>query len=346
MSIKVEILKQADPACDEFLKSRSDATIYHTYGWNEVVKRTYNYKLYYLVARDGQAVRGLLPLAYVRSVLFGNRMVSQAHSNYGGPVTDCSQAIDCLYNRAVELAEEHRCDSIEFRNVEPLPYEGLFLRSDKISMRLPLVPDPDEMWKNFKTDAKIRTNVRKAQKAGIITTSGGLELLNEFYNLYTIRMHQLGSPCYSRNLMRTILEILPDNSRIFVARLGHVTVAARFVVNFSGWAESCWGMAMVEYNNLSPNQMLLWEAIKYYCLNGAKWFDFGRSTVDTKYYDFKKRWGAETVPLHYQYWVRPGHKLSITSPDNPKYKRKIEMWKRLPLWVTRLVGPCISRGLP
>jgi FemAB-related protein (PEP-CTERM system-associated) len=346
MPIDVSILEKADPACDEFLKSRHEAAIYHTYGWSEAVRRAYNYRPYYLVARENQTIRGVLPLAYVRSIIFGNRMVSQAHSNYGGPIADSSQALDSLYNRAVELAKEHKCDSIEFRNVNPLPYKELFLRSDKISMRLPLIADPEALWKSFRKDTKVRNLVSKGQKAGIVTVSGGLELLDDFYRLYTIRVHQLGSPCYSKRLMRAILEILPENSRIFVACLGDVTIAAKFIVNFNDCIESCWGATLVEYNHLSPNHTLFWAVMKHYCVRNVKWLDFGRSTVDTRHYDFKKRWGAEEIPLHYQYWVRPGHQLSIASPDNPKYKTKIEIWKRLPLWATRLIGPYISRGLP
>ena len=83
----------------------------------------------------------------------------------------------------------------------------------------------------------------------------------------------------------------------------------------------------------------------YYCAAGARCFDFGRSTVDGPHYRFKKQWVTEQMTLHYQYWVRPGHDLSIVSPDNPKFRRKAELWKRMPLWATRLLGPLISRSL-
>ncbi len=344
--MKVEILESANRGCDEFLKRMPNTTIYHTYRWSEVIKHAFGYKVFYLVAKENQTIRGVLPLAHVRSIIFGNRMISQAHSNYGGPVTDCSEALDALYNRAIELTIETGSKWIEFRNMQPLPYKDLSLNLDKIDMRLRLCADPDELWGSFKKDTKVRKLVRKGQKAGISATSGGLELLDEFYNLYTIRMHQLGSPCYSKNLMRVILEFLPENSRIFVARLGNKTIAVKFIVEFNDLVESCWSATLLEYNNLSPNHSLLWEVMRYYCLKGAKWFYFGRSTIGSGHYRFKRRWDAEQIQLHYQYWVRPGHRFSAVSPNNPKYKRKIEMWKKLPLWVTRLAGPYISRGIP
>lgn len=344
--MEVEILESADSGCDEFLKRMPNTTIYHTYSWSEMVERAYDHRTFYLVAREGESIHGILPLTHVRSRVFGKRMISQACSNYGGPVTNCAQALDNLYDRAVELAYEYDCDSIEFRNIELLPYEELYLSKDKIGMRLRLTADPDELWKSFRKTTKVRNHVRRGQRAGLVTVSGGLKLLDDFYRIYTIRMHQLGSPCYSRKVMKTILEMFPENSRIFVTRLKDIAVGAFFVVNFKEWVESCWGATLIEYNKISPNHSLYWAVMKHFCLAGATYFDFGRSTVEGRHYQFKKQWGAESYQLYYQYWVRPGHQLSILSPDNPKFKKKVEMWKKLPLWLTRLLGPYISRNLP
>jgi len=342
----VSILDGSSPACDEFVGRSPNGKLCHLPAWSRMVERTFGHRGYYLVARDGNAVRGVLSLIHVRSWLFGNRMISQAFSNYGGPLAEDRQTLDALYAEAVGLAERLGCESIEFRNVEPMPYDDLDLRTDKVCMYLPLKGDPDELWRSFKSDTKVRNHVRKAENAGIVAEDGGIELLEEFYRVYAIRMHQLGTPAYPRSLMRGILETFPDNSRLFVARLGNVTVAARLLVHFNGLVQSRWGITLTEYNHLSPNHLLYWAALKHYCRAGASCFDFGRSTVDSGPYRFKKQWGTQIVPLHYQYWVRPGHKLSLANPDNPKYKRRVELWKKLPLRVANLIGPYISRSLP
>jgi serine/alanine adding enzyme len=344
--MEVEILESADPGCDEFLKRMPNTVIYQTYSWGEMVKKAYGHKPFYLVAREGGSIHGILPLTYVHSRLFGTRMISQACSNYGGPVENSAEAMKCLYDQAVKLANEYDCDFIEFRNLELLPFEDLYLNKDKFGMRLSLPDDPDVLWKSFKKTTKVRNHINRGKRAGLVTVSGGIELLDDFYRIYTIRMHQLGSPCYSRKIMKTILEMFPENSRIFVTRLKDAAVGAFFVVNFKEWVESIWGATLIEYNNISPNHSLYWVVMKHFCLAGAKWFNFGRSTVEGPHYQFKKQWGADPYQLYYQYWVRPGYKLSVASPDNPKYQRKIEMWKKLPLWMTRLLGPYISRGLP
>lgn len=343
MPIKVEILNTVDPACEVFVKAMPDGRLCHLPAWSAMVMRTVGHRPFYLAARDGTQIRGVLPLMQVRSRLFGNRMISQAFSNYGGILSDSVEARDALFARAVEVATELNCESIQFRNTQPLPYE-LEPRSGKMCMYLRLDQDPEKIWKSFKP--KVRNQVRKAEKSDITATSGGLELLETFYSIYTIRMHQLGTPCYPRKLMGNILQEFPENSRIFAVRMGELTIGAGFALCFNGLVELPWAATLVEYNTLCPNNLLYWSIMKYYCLANTSFFDFGRCTVDGPTYRFKKQWGTKPVTLNYQYWVRPSHQLSILSPDNVRYQKKIEMWKKMPLWLTRFIGPYISRNLP
>jgi FemAB-related protein (PEP-CTERM system-associated) len=343
VSICVEILKKPDPACDVFVAGRPDATIAFLYAWAQAVSRSTGVKSFYLVARDNSDVQGILPLSQTRSFLFGNRLVSQAFSMYGGILAQNADVRDALFNRAVELAKELRCESIEFRNVSPLPYD-LHMRTGKICMHLPLSPDPQTLWNGF--DPKVRNQVRKAEKSNLAPCDGGLELLDEFYAVYSTRVHQLGTPAYSRSLMKSLLETFPNECRIFAVKLDKLTLGAGFITCFNGFVEIQWAGTFVEYNKFCPNNLLYWSIIQHYCLAGARCFDFGRCTVDGPTYQFKKQWGPTPVELHYQYWTSPGHKFSIATPENPKYKRKVELWKKLPLGLAQFIGPHISKNLP
>ena len=343
--MEVTVESQVDPACDEFVRRMPGAKLCHVSAWGPMVRRATGHEPLYLAARDGGQVRGVLPMTHVRSRLFGNRLVSQAFSSYGGPLADGREALDALFARAVEIATERGAETIDLRADEPLPL-GLTERDDKVSMRLPLVADPEELWKSFTSQSKVRNHVRKARKAGIVTAGGGPELLDEFYGVYTVRMRQLGTPCYSRKLFAAMMETFPDNTRIFVGRLDGRVVGARLVNWFNDLIESVWGVTRTEYNRHSPNHLLYWAVFEHFCPLGAKWFDFGPSTVGGSSHKFKKQWGSKQIPLRYQFWVRPGKQLNVLSPNNPKYKRKVEMWKKLPLWLTRLLGPILSRNLP
>lgn len=341
--MNVDILTNNDSACNAFVSQRPDGKICHLPAWGKAVTRATGLKAFYLAARDNKNIHGVLPLVHAKSILFGNFMVSQGFSDYGGILADSDEARDALFNYAVELATMNNCQTIEFRNIQPLPY-SLEPRTGKMCMHLPLASDPDEVWKSF--NPKVRNQVRKAEKSDIIAADGHIELLNDFYRVYIVRMHQLGSPAYPRKLMQYLLEAFPDNSRLFVVRLDELTIGAGLTFHFNGFVEMPFASTFTQYNNLCPNNLLYWSVIRHYCLAGAKCFDFGRCTVDGPTFQFKKQWGPQPVELHYQYWLRPGHQLSILSPNNPAFKRKVEMWKKLPLWMARLLGPYISCNLP
>jgi FemAB-related protein (PEP-CTERM system-associated) len=315
----------------------------HLPAWSDMLARTMGYEPFYLVAREGNDICGVLPMMRVQSRLFGNRMISQAFSNYGGMLTDYSEAREAFFTYAVELACRLNCESIELRNTEPLPYD-LRVRSEKICMHLALSGDPQELWKSF--EPKVRNQVRKAEKSNITVMHGRLELLKDFYNVYVHRMRLLGTPPYPQKIMRSILETFPDNSRIFLAKLGSLTVGGGLTFCLDGFVEIPWAATLVKYNSLCPNNLLYWSVLEHYCLAGAKCFDFGRCTIGESTYQFKKQWGAQPVKLYYQYWARPGLAFTPVTPDNPKYKWRVGLWKKLPLWVTRIIGPYISRNLP
>ncbi|MBN1508996.1 MAG: GNAT family N-acetyltransferase, partial [Sedimentisphaerales bacterium] len=164
--------------------------------------------------------------------------------------------------------------------------------------------------------------------------------------IWTLRMHELGTPCYPRRLFSSIMESFPDAARIFLARLNDTTTAVLFAYTFQGHVQCSWGAALRDYDEMGPNYILNWGAIEYYCAKGMKWFDFGRSTVGSGQHTFKERWGATPIDLRWQYWTRPGGQLHVASPSDERYRAKVEIWKKMPLWMSRVIGPVISPALP
>jgi hypothetical protein len=78
---------------------------------------------------------------------------------------------------------------------------------------------------------------------------------------------------------------------------------------------------------------------------GARRFDFGRSKAGTGAFDFKRHWGFEPEPLTYGFWLPDGGSPPEINPLNPKYRLFVELWKRQPLWLSKLAGPLIARQL-
>jgi hypothetical protein len=91
--------------------------------------------------------------------------------------------------------------------------------------------------------------------------------------------------------------------------------------------------------------LLYWNLLDRAVQRGQAVFDFGRSTVDSNTHRFKKQWGAREEPAVWQYYLRNGSADAVR-PDNPRYQRLIRIWQRLPVVLTRWLGPAIVRGIP
>jgi hypothetical protein len=80
-------------------------------------------------------------------------------------------------------------------------------------------------------------------------------------------------------------------------------------------------------------------------LRKSHYFDFGRSKDNSGAYKYKRTWGMEPQPLHYLFYMVKATELPDLSPNNPKFKFFISMWKKLPVAVSRLIGPFLSKYL-
>ena len=329
---------------DGYVGAHPDGLNYHQYGWMKVIRDSFGHVTAGLIARDENGtVRGVLPLVRMKSRLFGNFIVSVPFVNYGGLLTDSVETAKLLIAAAVELRDRCGARHVELRHLreEPLP---LACKRHKVTMLLPLADDPEQQWKGF--NAKLRNQVRKAEKSGLSARFGGVELLDDFYEVFVRNMRDLGTPVYGHRFFEQVLSVFPDSTRIIAIYLDGMVVAAGIASWYRETLEVPWASSNKDFKTLCPNNLLYWEAIRFAIGEGFRTFDFGRSTPGEGTYKFKEQWGAQPHPLFWQYALRHGESLPELNPDNPKYALAIRVWQRLPLWVTRLIGPCIVRNIP
>ncbi len=331
------------PLWEAYVASHSQATNYHQLGWKTVIERSFGHQTRYFLAMNDGVVVGVLPLAILKSWLFGRSVVSLPFLNYGGLLTNDEQAEKELVSAASELAIDEGAGSVELRHCEAHGL-GLIPKEHKVSMLLPLASDTDTQWKHL--DAKVRNQIRKAGKSGLTVQIGGKEFLADFYAMFARNMRDLGTPVYGRVFFETILDVFPLHTRIFVVKLQETPVAAGLSSIFNETMEVPWAGSLVEYRSLCPNMLLYWEAIQFGIQHGMKVFDFGRSTPGEGTYRFKTQWGAKAAPLVWEYWMKDGGPLPNISPTNAKFALAIKLWKKLPLSVANLIGPPIVRSLP
>ncbi len=341
--VAVSIATEADRASwDAFVRATPGATGYHEWMWRTVIERSFGHECPYLLARQaaGGSIVGVLPLVQINSVLFGRTLTSLPFLNYGGVVATSDAAGRALVEAARTLLQERRCRHVELRHAARL-FADLPCRQHKVSMRLPLAPG---LWERL--DRKVRNQVRKAEKSNLAVFVGGEDLLDDFYTVFARNMRDLGTPVYARQLFAEVVRAFPDRARVFVTRLGDKPIAGGLTFRTGTMVEIPWASSIREYNSLCANHLMYWRAIETAMADGADVFDFGRSTPGEGTFKFKEQWGAQPLPLYWEYCLQNADALPDQSPKNPKYRLMIETWKRMPLWAANAIGPRIVRSIP
>jgi FemAB-related protein (PEP-CTERM system-associated) len=312
--------------------------------WLQVLARGLRHAPYCFEAVDGERTCGFLALAEVRSLLFGRFLVSLPYLNYGGPIADDEETAKLLINCAVQQADSLGVRYLELRHELATPHPALkHSRTDKVHMRLDLPGECTQLWKDL--DAKVRNQVRKGEKHGLTVCWGGQELLPEFYAVFSHNMRDLGTPAYGLGLFTAILEQFPDKAELCVVRAGKEPVAVGLLLHGWGVTEVPSASSLRSHNHTCANMLMYWNLLKRAVDRGQDVFDFGRSSQDSASMRFKKQWGATPAASEWQFYLRRGE-LGGMQKESPRYQRMIRIWQRLPLSVTRLVGPAIVRGIP
>ncbi|MCB1744351.1 MAG: FemAB family PEP-CTERM system-associated protein [Gammaproteobacteria bacterium] len=330
-------------AWDDFVASHPQASLYHGSAWHDVICRSFGHRGYALWATRGQRCVGVLPLVRLRSRLFGDYMVSIPFVNYGGALGEDAAIEQALMHVAAKRARSLGVGHIEFRDHRSRDTE-LAVRTDKVVMELPLDADPEVMRKRF--GAKLRSQIKRPLREGAVARIGHIELLDDFYQVFSRNMRDLGTPVYARSFFATVLERMADKASVVLIHLGGRPAAAGLLLTHAGRTEIPWASSLREFNRESVNMLLYDTCIAHACERGSTIFDFGRSSIDSGTYRFKKQWGAEPLQLHWHYWLADGQSMPGLTPDNPKFRLAIAVWQRLPVSLTNLIGPAIVRNLP
>jgi len=217
------------------------------------------------------------------------------------------------------------------------------VRQHKVTMLLRLQDTAEAQWAAL--DNKVRNMIRKAEKSDLSSESGGSELLDAFYAVFTENMRDLGTPVYPRGFFSSVMQRFPGRTRIHVVRLGGEVVASSLTFAWRDSVEVPWASSLRRHRDKSPNNLLYWAMLQQAIADRRDVFDFGRSTPNEGTYHFKTQWGAQPGAMHWEYWLASGV-VPNQSPDNPKFQAAIATWRRLPLWVSNRLGPHIVRNLP
>jgi FemAB-related protein (PEP-CTERM system-associated) len=341
--ISIELVNTHDDQWNLYIDNNPRASFYHKIEWKKVIEHTFAHECYYFIAKnkDGSTV-GILPSTRLNSTFFGDFLVSMPYFNYGGPIADSYFIEEKLMEAANTKAKELNVNHVEYR--DDIKRDGYPVKTEKVNMLLELKSTTDELWNSF--TPKLRAQIKRPQKENTETVIGNIEYLDDFYKVFARNMRDLGTPVYSKYFFKKILETFTENTHIIVVKMNNKPVSAAFLIGYKDNLEIPWASTIKDVNHLSINMLLYWEVLKFAVTKKYKYFDFGRSSKDSGTYRFKKQWGAQPKQLYWHYWLKNNNALPALNPSNPKYLLFIELWKRLPVFISKIIGPHIVKNLP
>ena len=328
-------------AWDAFVAQCPNTTFFHRAGWERITREVFGHDTHFLWAEQGGAVVGVLPLAHVNSRLFGNALTSLPFAVYGGVASTSPEAAAALEAEADRLAQRLGVAHLELRHIErrhaDWPLQDLY-----VTFRKPILPKEEDNM--LAIPRKQRAMVRKGIKNGL---SSHIDPdVDRFFALYADNVHRHGTPALSRRYFQALAEVFGPDVEV-------LTVCSPDGKPLSSVLSFYWRDEVLPYyagddwaaREAAANDFKYWELMRRACERGLQVFDYGRSKVGTGPYAFKKNWGFEPTPLHYEYRLYMRDSVPQNNPANAKYRLMIEAWKRLPLPVANWLGPHIVRHL-
>lgn len=326
---------------DEYVLSAPQATFFHRAGWKTVLEKAFGHNTYFLYALDAGAIVGVLPLAQIKSVLFGNTLSSLPFCVYGGIVADNELAAQTLREAACRLAETLTVGALEFRNMHAStanwPVKELYFTFRKAI-------DPDEAVNLKAIPNRQRAMVRKGIQEGLLSEwDTGTDRL---YRIYSESVRNLGTPVFSAKYLRILQQVFGSDCSVLVITHAGQDIAAVMSFYFRDEVIPYYGGSTAAARTVKGvNHVMYWELMRLSAEQGYRLFDFGRSKAGTGPFSFKKNFGFEPQPLPYEYFLVKSGAVPDLNPLNPKYRLMINVWSKLPLPVANIIGPFLARSL-
>ncbi|KAA1261014.1 FemAB family protein [Rubripirellula obstinata] len=316
----------------------------HQDHWMNSLCDGFGHRGFLLRAIDDDDVVGLLPLVLVSGPIFGKFLVSLPYLNTGGVWARSTDAALALIDRACDLADELDVKHLELRHEQNIEHPKFnFQRTDKVHMRLDLPATDEDLERMLKS--KVRSQIRKSNEHHLSVEFGKMELVDDFHNVFARNMRDLGTPVFSKKLFQSIINHFADDAEFCVVRQSGRTIASGLLIHTDGCTEVPSASSLRSFNRTNANMLMYRSLLRRAIERGSQTFDFGRSSVGSGTYKFKSQWGAGPHAACWQYYVRKGDPNDMR-PDAGGKQRLVKIWQRLPVWLTKTIGPTIVRGIP
>ncbi len=341
----VETLNLAinDPRWLNLIEQDPTAAIFHHPAWLELLSTCYGYRtfIFAMPGRNGEICAGI-PVAEVSNPLMPRRWVALPFSDYCKPLYRDEESVRQLVNTLVEQQRSLHSPHIEIRAALPA-HDNLQACSSFVLHTVPLEADLAKVAKG--ANRQQMQNVRTAEKNDIRIVRGtSLDEVRAFYRLHSLTRRKHGVPVQPWKFFKLLTRLLLEQGLGFVllAYKENDCISAGFFLHWNKTLTYKFSATDEASLNLRPNHLVTWTAMKWGCENGFTTFDFGRADLeDEGLRSYKRRWGADEVPLSYSYIPS-----APRQPSGKKGKAEAVLKSIIchsPVWVCRLIGELLYR---
>lgn len=318
------------------------------WGWGDAVE-VYDHDRWYLEARSDSDLVGVLPLFRMRSRLFGDKLVSVPFTSRGSAVLGDDRpdaAKRALLDRTRELADELGVDFVSLRANDLGDCPRFTRRNRFLAFHVDVDRDPDAVWDGLKPSRQRAVRQARENDAVEFDVGDSVDDLREYYDLYLESMRGHGSPPHSFEFFETLWDRLYEDGHL---RLGLVREEGSLI---NGVIDLAAGTTVVqkgvvsdyERRDLNGGSLVSWRSLKWASDQGYETYDFGRTREGSGVYMFKKSFGGEKVWLD-DYHYFPDGEVDLPDSEDEKFDLPKRIWRRLPIAVTRTVGPTLRKDI-
>ena len=343
--IEVRLATAADDAArDTFVRAMPKATFFHLSGWRDVVARVFGHSPMDLVAVDGGAIVGVLPLMACRGLRGGRALISMPYAVYGGPVGVTPEVERALFDAAERRAIDLGVKRLELRCLDD---PGLEVpRSDLYATFIKTLPArAEDVLPGM--PKKARADARKARQEHELVLEEGRWFVADLVRLFHRNKRSLGSPAMPARWFAELLTQFGDDATVHIVRRKGEPLAAVMSFLFRDTVLAYHSGTGEDVDRNFKASAFMYLALQEWSIGeGYKVFDFGRSRKDSGPFHFKEHQGFEPRDLHYRYRLVKDRETPSLNPSNPKTKVLRDTWSKMPLWLTTALSTPAAKYLP
>jgi CelD/BcsL family acetyltransferase involved in cellulose biosynthesis len=307
MNVGVSVLDPlADTRWDDLVERHPRASVFHSRGWLEALRRTYGYEPIVLTTTGEGPLDNGLALCRI-STWMSRRLVSLPFSDHCDPLVDAPDDLSAMLEFLRGEVEKGHCRSFELRPRRvslaeaPRAKAGSLGEGGRYCLHtLDLSRPAERIFAGFHHSSTQRA-IRRAEREGLGYEAGRSEpLLASFYRLLRLTRRRHGLPPQPIAWFRNLVACLGDGVTIHVASKDGRPIASILTLSFKKTIVYKYGGSDAGEHRLGAMPFLFWRAIEQAKSQGIEELDLGRSDLDQPgLVAFKDHLGAARTTLTY-----------------------------------------------